>query len=411
MSRQVATNAAPLDWYVQVGGLTIGILVMVAAPEWVIGGLKSAYNALPFAPDVAIGSVTQQSAADTQTDTPTAITALRQAIIGQESGGRSDAVNHSGSGATGLGQVMPKNIEAWSQQCLGRSLTQDEFKANADLQIQVIDCKLSEYWGQVAGDDETRVRKVAAMWYSGQADLYDDPTPQSWNGNSYPSVKDYSLKVLERWKEAVQQQPPALSNGTGNNAKPAASPQAASSADPDRFTVEVWINTDSGPAPASGIIIRQDGLILTNHHVVAAGLLYVKLKDGQQFTGRTIASDVTLDLALVQLDGAANLPTAPLAESANVQPGDTVKAVGHPMGATWKHTEAQVLGTDSLCGLKALDNRCIRTPSGFLHPGNSGGPLLNARGEVIGVNRAIQESTGEGVSIPIEVFRREFKIP
>ncbi|WP_143467858.1 S1C family serine protease, partial [Leptolyngbya ohadii] len=235
--------------------------------------------------------------------------------------------------------------------------------------------------------------------------------PQSWNGNSYPSIKDYSLKVLERWKEAVQQQPQALSNGTENNAKPAPTPQAAGSTDPDRFTVEVWVTVEGTPAPATGIIIRQDGLILTNRHVVAAGVLYVKTKDGKQYQGRTIASDASLDLALVQIDGAANLPTAPLAESANVKPGDTVKAIGHPMGETWKHTEAQVLATDSLCGLKALDNRCIRTPSGFLYPGNSGGPLLNASGEVIGINRAIQEATGEGVSIPIEVFHQQFKMP
>ncbi|MBD1853963.1 trypsin-like peptidase domain-containing protein [Cyanobacteria bacterium FACHB-502] len=181
--------------------------------------------------------------------------------------------------------------------------------------------------------------------------------------------------------------------------------------DPDRFTVEVWIQTDAGAAPASGIIIRQDGLVLTNHHVIANGLLHVKTKDGKQFTGKTIASDSSLDLALVQLDGVANLPTAPLAQSANVQAGDMVKAIGHPMGAQWKHTTAQVIATDSLCGVKALDRKCIRTPSAFLYPGNSGGPLLNDRGEVIGINRAIQESTGEGVSIPIEVFHQQFRMP
>lgn len=127
MSRQpITATPAPLDWYVQVGGLTIGILMMVAAPDWVTSGLKMAYNVIPFAPDVAIGSVAQQGTADAQTDAPTAITALRMAIVGQESGGQSDIVNHSGSGATGLGQVMPENIAAWSQQCVGRSLSQDE---------------------------------------------------------------------------------------------------------------------------------------------------------------------------------------------------------------------------------------------------------------------------------------------
>ena len=224
-----------------------------------------------------------------------------------------------------------------------------------------------------------------------------------------------------------------LNNGAENNVKPDTDPQeksqwdlskiqvpfvpfvwqhqTAATTDPDRFTVEVWIQTNAGAAPASGIIIREDGLILTNHHVIANGLLYVKLKDGRQFQGRTIASDQSLDLALVQLDGAANLPVAPLAQSANVKVGDTVKAIGSPMGSHWKQTEASVIAVNSICGLKALAGKCIRTPSGFLYPGNSGGPLLNDQGEVIGVNRAIQESSGEGVSIPIEVFRQQFQIP
>ncbi len=224
-----------------------------------------------------------------------------------------------------------------------------------------------------------------------------------------------------------------LSNGAENSVKPNADPQEKSQwdlskvqvpflsfvqqpqtiarNDSDRFTAEIWIQTNAGAAPASGIIVREDGLILTNHHVIANGLLYVKLKDGRQFQGQTIASDHSLDLALVQLDGAANLPVAPLAQSSNVKVGDTVKAIGSPMGSHWKHTEASVIATDSDCGLQALNGRCIRTPSDFLYPGNSGGPLLNDRGEVIGVNRAIQESSGEGVSVPIEVFYQQFKMP
>jgi S1-C subfamily serine protease len=211
---------------------------------------------------------------------------------------------------------------------------------------------------------------------------------------------------------------PPISNRAENNVKPNVEPQkklqwdlsriqlpflsfaqqtqTIASNDPNRFTVEVWIQTNTGVAPASGIIIRENGLILTNHYVIANGLLYVKLKDGRQFQGRTIASDSSLDLALVQLAGAANLPVAPLAQSADVKVGDKVRAIGSPMRSHWSHTEASVIAVGSICGLKALDGKCIRTPSGFLYPGNSGGPLLNGRDEVIGVNRAIQESSGEG---------------
>ncbi|WP_179228583.1 trypsin-like peptidase domain-containing protein [Leptolyngbya ohadii] len=176
-------------------------------------------------------------------------------------------------------------------------------------------------------------------------------------------------------------------------------------------TVEIWIYVDSGYAPATGIIVQPNGLILTNYHVIANNPTpTVHLPDGRKFTGQVITSDPTIDLALVKIQGTEGLPTAKLADSTkDVQSGDTVYAIGSPMGSHWKLTRAQVMNTASLCGSRALDNRCIRTPSGFLHPGNSGGPLLNTRGEVIGVNRAIQESTGQGVSIPIEIVQQFLK--
>lgn len=173
------------------------------------------------------------------------------------------------------------------------------------------------------------------------------------------------------------------------------------------FTVEVWIRVASGYAPASGIILKPDGLILTNYHVIADDpTVSVSLADGRKFSGQVIASDPTIDLALVQLQGATNLPIAQLADSTkDVLIGNTVYAIGSPEGSHWKMTQAQVMETDSLCGSRALDRKCIRTPEGFLHPGNSGGPLLNSQGEVIGLNRAIQESTGQGVSIPVEIIQ------
>jgi S1-C subfamily serine protease len=173
------------------------------------------------------------------------------------------------------------------------------------------------------------------------------------------------------------------------------------------FTVELWINVDGGYAPATGIILRSDGLILTNYHVISDNPApSVHLPDGRKFTGQVITSDASVDLALVKIQGVDGLPVAKLADSTqDVQIGDTVYAIGSPMGAHWKLTQAQVMRTDSICGSRALDRQCIRTPSGFLYPGNSGGPLLNTKGEVIGVNRAIQESTGQGVSIPIEIVK------
>lgn len=173
-------------------------------------------------------------------------------------------------------------------------------------------------------------------------------------------------------------------------------------------TVEVWNNSQRGIATtASGVVLTNDGLILTNHHVIETNPSpSVKLADGRKFEAEILSIDPSLDLALLQLVGAHDLPVAPFADNTSqVQAGDTVYAIGSPMGESWKMTSAQVIELHSTCANGVSPLRCIRTPSGFLKPGNSGGPLINAAGQVIGINRAVQQSTGEGVSIPVETIR------
>lgn len=172
------------------------------------------------------------------------------------------------------------------------------------------------------------------------------------------------------------------------------------------FVVEVWISTTGIIAPAAGILLTSDGLVLTNYHVIhEASFDFVRSPNGQDFNGTVIEVDPSLDLALIQLEGARNLPTANLSSrSAQIKIGDTVYAIGSPLAAHWKMTEAEVIEVNSDCGLPSL--QCIRTPKGFLKPGNSGGPLLDSTGQVVGVNRAIQDGTGEGVSIPIETIQQ-----
>lgn len=172
------------------------------------------------------------------------------------------------------------------------------------------------------------------------------------------------------------------------------------------FVVEVWISTTGIVAPAAGILLSSDGLVLTNYHVInEATFDFVRSANGKDFSGRVIEVDPGLDLALIQLDQARNLPTANLAnQSSHVQVGDTVYAIGSPFGSHWKMTTAEVIEVQSDCGLPSL--RCFRTPPDFLKPGNSGGPLLDGSGQVVGVNRAIQDGTGEGVSIPIETVEQ-----
>jgi hypothetical protein len=171
------------------------------------------------------------------------------------------------------------------------------------------------------------------------------------------------------------------------------------------FTVEVWIETNGIPAPAAGIILSSDGLVLTNQHVVGDSVFqFVRLADGRDLSGTIVDINPSLDLALIQLDQANHLPVATFAQtSSHLKLGDTVYAIGSPTGTHWQMTTAELIQVQSDCGL--INVSCLRTPKGFLKPGNSGGPLLDSFGQVVGVNRAIQQRTGEGVSIPVEVIQ------
>jgi hypothetical protein len=129
------------------------------------------------------------------------IDALRRAIIGKESGGNFKAVNPD-SGALGYGQLMPSNVGPWTQAALGRAMSPDEFLNNPDAQIATINHKLNEYLSQqlAAGHPEDiAVRRVAAMWYSGQAGLYNDTKPQPYGGTVYESIQSYTMGVLSKY--------------------------------------------------------------------------------------------------------------------------------------------------------------------------------------------------------------------
>jgi S1-C subfamily serine protease len=154
----------------------------------------------------------------------------------------------------------------------------------------------------------------------------------------------------------------------------------------------------------SGFIVDRNGIILTNAHVVdKADRVTVTLKDGRVFDGKVQGVDEVTDLAVVKING-KELPSASLGDSDNVQVGDWAIAVGNPLGldntvtlgivSTLKRSSAQV-GIPN----KRLD--FIQTDAA-INPGNSGGPLLNADGEVIGINTAIRaDAMGIGFAIPI----------
>ena len=167
-----------------------------------------------------------------------------------------------------------------------------------------------------------------------------------------------------------------------------------------------------GGAPArleglgSGFIISEDGYILTNAHLVAGSdEVTVRLADAKrEFRARVVGADKRSDVALVKVE-AAGLPTARLGSSARLEPGDWVAAIGSPFGFANTIT-AGIVSAKGRSLPQELYVPFIQTDVA-VNPGNSGGPLLNLQGEVVGMNSLIYSGTGGymGVSfaIPIEV--------
>ncbi len=159
----------------------------------------------------------------------------------------------------------------------------------------------------------------------------------------------------------------------------------------------------------SGLIIKPDGLILTNNHVVGrANQIKVTLSDKRVFEGKVVGRDELNDLALVKIE-ARDLPVARIGSSKNLRPGDWAIAIGSPAGLDHSVT----LGIISALGRSLFEiserGQLIQTDAA-INPGNSGGPLLNIQGEVIGINTAVSSARGGqqiqniGFAIPSEVF-------
>ena len=159
----------------------------------------------------------------------------------------------------------------------------------------------------------------------------------------------------------------------------------------------------------SGFIINSAGQILTNAHVVdGADTVTVTLKDGRTFDGKVLGEDRVTDVAVIKI-GANNLPTIALGNSETLQPGEAVIAIGNPLGLNNTVTSGILSATDrSGSDIGASDKRVdyIQTDAA-INPGNSGGPLLNAEGQVIGMNTAIlRGAQGLGFAIPINTAQR-----
>ena len=238
------------------------------------------------------------------------------------------------------------------------------------------------------------------------SDLEPPPAPESRVTDALPSPRLVPAAVVPgvvNFADVAESINPAVVNieatsRTGNRRR---------RADPAPFEE----NTPAPQGPSSvrpqsgtGFVIEGDGQILTNYHVIQnAERIMVKFSDGRSLQARVLGVDADTDIALIKVD-AKDLPVAPLGDSEHLRVGEWVCAIGNPLA--YEHTVT--VGVVSFLGRKLFDSSLdnyIQTDAA-INFGNSGGPLINGRGEVVGINSAIsQRASNIGFAVPINEAR------
>jgi putative serine protease PepD len=198
------------------------------------------------------------------------------------------------------------------------------------------------------------------------------------------------------------------SNGTVAGAAAAAAPS----------TVDIRVVTSQGVAEGSGVILTADGAVLTNNHVVSGtnGTISVTLADGSEHTATVVGTSPSYDLAVLRMQNVSGLTAATLGRSADLQVGQQVVAIGSPQGLTGTVTAGIISALNRTVGVQGEDGSAVvyngLQTDAPINQGNSGGPLVNLDGQVIGINSAIATagqssgSIGLGFTIPIDQARR-----
>ncbi len=173
---------------------------------------------------------------------------------------------------------------------------------------------------------------------------------------------------------------------------------------------------DPGPRPqsglGSGVIVRQDGIILTNNHVVTnADNIVVRLLDGREFEAEIRGTDPRTDLAVIKISAGEQLPAIDIGDSDATRVGEWVLAIGSPLEAAFAHTVTSgIVSAKGRTGVGLTAYEDFIQTDAAINPGNSGGALVNLKGELIGINTAIASrsggSIGIGFAIPARLARK-----
>jgi Trypsin-like serine proteases, typically periplasmic, contain C-terminal PDZ domain len=156
-------------------------------------------------------------------------------------------------------------------------------------------------------------------------------------------------------------------------------------------------------ALGSGVIVRADGHILTNHHVVdGAQEITVELSDRRMFDAKLIGSDAPSDLAVLKINS-SNLPVLALGDSDRVRVGDIVLALGNPLGVGQTVTAGIISAKGRATGLSDGSFEDFLQTDAAINQGNSGGALVNTNGELIGINSQILSPSGGNIGIGFSI--------
>jgi len=242
------------------------------------------------------------------------------------------------------------------------------------------------------------VTAVAAPSLDGVAEAPRTLTPSEPLGATYNPTQSFA-PLVKTVGEAV----------VAIEVKGAADPRAEAffrqfGMDPRRFGMD---ELPGRSGEGSGFVISEDGLLLTNHHVIAgADEVTVTFRDGTEVDVDVLGSDKSMDIALLQLPSDRSWPHLALADSDGVEVGDWVLAMGNPLGLGMTVTAGIISGKGRVLGNDIFGNEDYLQTDAAINPGNSGGPLVDLTGQVVGMNTAIIAGANTvGFSIPTNLIQ------